>query len=269
MLGVIAAALCALAPPAAALVVLPRPEVPWLVAVAAPQAAAAAAAERRALEEAGGHVATSSVDGVLLVSAEGPPEAEALVLAAVRALAPGAPVFLEGRATATSSGALPPPRGAPRLRARAAPGDGPRWALPLPFSPWLLDDDGEVLRLLVARELARKGAFSVAFALDGQGARLIITAEGARSTGDELVGLLRELAGRPLTPRAVEVLRGDAAALRARRGARVGVGARRAAVRCRWFGNVPDTMDDELGVRLRAALVPETLRAEAGAPRPP
>ena len=258
----LAAAVGALAPAAPALRVLPRPEIPWLVAVAAPRAPALAEAERRALVDAGGHVATTTVSGVVLVSAEGPPEAEALVLAAVRALAPGAPVFLEGRAAAASTGALPAPRAQPPLATRSEAAVGAAFALPLPWSPWLGDDDGEVLRAWVARGLALRGGWQVSLHVDREGARL--TFAGGSGGAEALRATLRELADRPPPPRLLQALRGEVLAARARREARVGEAARSAALRASFFGGAPSLPAAELGVRLRAALIPETLRADRG-----
>lgn len=261
----LAAVVGALGPSTPALRVLPRPEIPWLVAVAAPRAPALAEHERRALVDAGGHVATVTVSGVVVVSAEGPPEAEALVLAAVHALAPGAAVFLEGRTTATSTGALPAPRPAPPLAVRGDAHDATAFALPLPWQPWLLDDDGEVVRALVARELARRGGFEVALRIDGAGARLEL-AGGPGTGGLEVVRqALREVADEPAPPRLLEALRAEAEAARARRGAVVGDAARRAALRAWWFGAAPPIPAGDLGLRVRAAILPEALRAAPGA----
>lgn len=264
----------ATAPAAPALRVLARPEIPWVVAVAAPLAPAQAEAERRALQDAGGSVHTETAGGVLLVVAEGPPEAEARVLAAVRALGRGAPVFLEGRVAQAPSGALPPPPAPPPLPRRTPPPESAaRFSLPLPWSPWLLDDAGEVLRRAVARALEPSGAWQVELVVDGRGARLqLATTEGQSVRSDEVRALLRALAERPAPPRLVEGLYAEAAAERARAEATVGVAARRLARRARWFGGANGAANGavalDAGVRLRAALLPEALSAAAATPAP-
>ncbi|MCC7107836.1 MAG: hypothetical protein IT382_00985 [Deltaproteobacteria bacterium] len=250
--------------------VLARPEIPWVVAVAAPLAPAQAEAERRALEEAGGSVRTETAGGVLLVVAEGPPEAEARVLAALRTLGRGAPLFVEGRVATTPSGALPAAPAPPPLPLRATPPESSAWfSLPLPWSPWLLDDEGEALRRAVARALEPLGAWQVKLLVDARGARLVLGAPEGRSVrADEVRAVLRALAERPAPPRVVEGLQAEAVAERARAEAKVGVAARRLALRARWFGGTPSAAALDPGTRLRAALVPEALSAAAATPAP-
>ena len=250
--------------------VLARPEIPWVVAVTAPLAPAQAEAERRALEEAGGSVRTETAGGVLLVVAEGPPEAEGRVLAALRALGRGAPLFVEGRVATAPSGALPAAPAPPPLPLRATPPESSAWfSLPLPWAPWLLDDEGEGLRRAVARALEPSGAWQVELQVDGQGARLhLATTDGRGVPSDEVRSALRALAERPAPPRLVEGLHAEAAAERARAEAKVGVAARRLALRARWFGGAPSAAALDPGTRLRAALVPETLSAAAATPAP-
>src|SRR4051812_10861244 len=95
--------------------VQPRPDVPWVVAIAAagvdlpgdPTTA-------KALVELGGTVTAANdvVAGAVVVVAEGPPDAEAAVVEAARAAlgAHSGAVFVDGRTKRVDAGRLPPMR---------------------------------------------------------------------------------------------------------------------------------------------------------------
>lgn len=244
----------------------PRPEIPWIVAILAvpvdagldaAAVAKAGTAEVRALLDVGGSVRVDAAAGGALVDVEGPPDAEALVIAAARSLLPRgatAALFVEGATTSSARGALPPRR-PPPTRAPLPP-----HAHRLAPSASLLDVEGAALALLVEDALAPLGRFDATVTLDPPA--LVVT--GPDVPPADARAALDAVVGAPLAARVVDGLRARAVGAVAERHARVGAWAGDQARA--WLAGAADDDDDDdrdLGVRLRARVFPSLLFPDA------
>lgn len=271
--------------------VKPRPELPWVTAVVAvpgtgsPSALATCSDARRpevlSLVAAGGSVRATPVDLLawrgFLAEAEGPPEAEALVVAAVKSCGRG-PLFVEGRTRRADAGRLAAPP--PSTRAAWLPTkDLPREAttrLLLAPAPALFDLEGAALELLVEDALRGvaelPGDVAGSVRVDGHaGATWLEVArlEPAQAAAARVA--LENLVAAPLPPRGADALALRAAGRLAFRRAEAGGWARDMARLWLAFGTVdveaPDALS--LAVRARARLFPSLLFPEvSGASSP-
>lgn len=237
--------------------VMLRPDVPWLVAVAAvdPIDGAVDAKAPQALLDAGGSLTVTTSDDGALVIVEGPPDAHDIVVAAARAFSRGAraAIFIEGRTSLGDTGAfsswtpLHPSANAPSASSLTT-----THALSLAPSPALLDVEGAALELFVDD------------ALPNADAHIVVTrgvASLAFSVGD-VDAAKRALAvfvAQPLAPKLVDALRTRAVGRIAARRSHIGVWAREMAQRFLALGVVDVDDAGDLGVHLRARVFPEAL----------
>lgn len=258
-----------------------RPELPWVTAVVAVPGTGSASAlttctdarrpEVLSLVAAGGSVRATPVDPLawrgFLAEAAGPPEAEALVVAAVKSCGRG-PLFVEGRTRRIDAGRLAPPP--PSTRAAWLPTKGlprePTTRLLLAPTPALFDLEGAALELLVEDALRGvadlPGDVPTSVRVDGHAGAVwleVARLEPAQAAAARVA--LENLVAAPLPPRMADALAARAAGRLAFRRAEAGAWARDLARLWLAFGTVdvetPDAIT--LAVRVRARVFPSLL----------
>lgn len=255
-----------------------RAEIPWVVAIVpvpgnAPPASMTRCADParpqvRALLDAGGSLRASPVDPVVwrgfLAEAGGPPEAEALVVDAVRSCGRG-PLFVEGRAQRDDTGRLtrPPAATKERLKTGAGGHRTERTRLPLAPAPGLFDVEGAALEVLVEDALRDVVApVEARVVVDGHADRMWLDVPRLDATRSAAArAALDALVASPLPPRDADELFTRAAGRVAARRAAVGGWARDMARMWLAFGVVDAEPLDAamLAVRVRARVFPTLL----------
>lgn len=241
-----------------------RPELPWIVVVAAlgadvPGAALAQAlsAATGALDDVGARAHIELLSGRAVIVVEGPPEAHDVVVNAARAAAiatrePRFVLFVDGRTSLADQGALPSPS-SPSPSSPSSPAGAPTpSSLPLAPTPGLLDVEGEALALLV------EGALSVDVDVQAAAGRASLVLERAPE-GAGARAALEALVAAPLPARVVDALRTRAHGRLAERRARAGGWARDMAAMWLAFGTIDVDDPADLGSSLRARVFPDVL----------
>ena len=250
-----------------------RPELPWVVAVAARDIDVSRAdlekallSSRAALDDVGASAQVELIAGHAVVVAQGPPEAhDVVVSAAITAIsppiastasspntakAPRVVLFIDGRTSLTNKGPLP-------SRSLSSPSfsrvSSRGIALPLAPSPGLFDLEGEALALLVEK------ALDVDADVRASDGRVALVIEGAMPELDKARAALEAAVASPMSARVLDDLRTRARGRLAERRARAGGWARDMATMWLAVGTIDVEEPADLGSTLRARIFPNVL----------